>query len=85
MTLLKHRTGSSLPATEGAIRILHLEDEDNDAELVAGALAADGVACDIIRVNNETDFRASLKNGAFDIILADYALPAFDGMTALTI
>ena len=77
MTLLKDRSGSSLPAVEGAIRILHLEDEDNDAELVAAALASDGVPCDIVRVTNEADFRLSLKDRVFDIILADYALPTY--------
>jgi PAS domain S-box-containing protein len=86
LTLLEDRTGrSDLPAVEGAIRVLHLEDEDNDAELVAAALASDPIACDITRVTNEVEFRAALKGGAFDLILADYALPTFDGVTALAI
>jgi PAS domain S-box-containing protein len=85
MTLLKDRSGASLPAVEGTIRILHLEDEDNDAELVAAALQSDGVSCDIVRATNEDDFRAFLKDEVFDIILADYALPAFDGVSALMI
>ncbi|MGH9388483.1 MAG: response regulator, partial [Vicinamibacteria bacterium] len=86
MTLLEDRPGrSDLPAVEGAIRILHLEDEDNDAELVAAALASDRITCDITRVANEKDFRTALDGDDFDLILADYALPTFDGVRALGI
>jgi len=86
MTLLEDRTGrSDLPAVERAIRVLYLEDEDNDAELVAAALASERIACDITRVTNERDFRAALQEGDFDLILADYALPTFDGVAALAI
>ena len=86
MSLAEDRTfGTDPPAVEGVIRILHLEDEDHDAELVAAALAFDRIACDITRATNEPDFRAALKRGGFDLILADYALPTFDGVSALAI
>jgi PAS domain S-box-containing protein len=84
LTVLEDRL-SDAPAIEGSIRILHLEDDDHDAELVAAALADQGVACDVIRVAGEAGFRAELERGTFDVILADYALPAFDGLTALRI
>ncbi len=86
MTLLENEIASNdAGVDQSVIRILHLEDDDNDAELVAAALASDGIRSDIVRVGNELDFRAQLKHGAFDLIIADYALPAFDGLAALRI
>jgi hypothetical protein len=34
-------------------------------------------------VETEADFIASLKKGGFDLILADYTLSSFDGLSAL--
>jgi PAS domain S-box-containing protein len=67
------------------LRVLYLEDEPRDAELVLETLAADGIESDIIRVETETDFVSALKQGGFDLILADYTLPSFDGLSALEI
>jgi PAS domain S-box-containing protein len=66
------------------LRVLHLEDNARDAELVRDLLEAGGVVCDITRVQTREEFVASLQNG-FDVILADYSLPSFDGMSALKI
>jgi signal transduction histidine kinase/DNA-binding response OmpR family regulator len=65
------------------LRILHLEDDPDDALLVQETLEADGVACRITRVDTEATFIASLEQGDFDLILADYTLPSFDGLHAL--
>jgi signal transduction histidine kinase len=65
------------------LRILHLEDDPGDAALVRETLEADGVACWITRVDTEATFIASLEQGDFDLILADYTLPSFDGLYAL--
>ncbi|MGA7402365.1 MAG: PAS domain S-box protein [Candidatus Sulfotelmatobacter sp.] len=67
------------------IKILHLEDDLKDAELLQATLEAEGVACHITRVEAEPEFSASLKQRSFDLILADYTLPSFDGMSALKI
>src|ERR1700736_5623294 len=67
------------------LRILYLEDEPKDAELVQETLAIDGISCQITRVETEADFIASLEQGGFDLILADYTLPSFDGLSALKI
>jgi PAS domain S-box-containing protein len=65
------------------LRILQLEDDPKDAELVQEKLANDGFACEATRVETETGFIASLEQGGFDLILADYSLPSFDGLSAL--
>jgi PAS domain S-box-containing protein len=67
------------------LRILSLEDDPKDAELVEETLASDGITCEITRVETEADFIASLERGNFDVILADYTLPSFDGLSALNI
>src|ERR1700719_736892 len=65
--------------------ILYLEDDPRDAELVQETLATDGIESNVTRVENETDFIESLEQGGFDLILADYTLPSFDGLSALKI
>ena len=67
------------------LRILYLEDDPRDAELIQEALAADGITCQATRVETKADFVTSLEQGTFDLILADYTLPSFDGLSALKI
>jgi CheY-like chemotaxis protein len=67
------------------LRILYLENDLADAELVHETVEAGGIACELTRVEAEGEFRAALQRGGFDLILADYTLPAFDGLSALGI
>ncbi len=66
-----------------AIDILLLEDSDVDAELLAGHLAKADMQARITRVVDRAGFVAALAGADHDILLADYALPDFDGLTAL--
>src|SRR6201994_3209995 len=68
-----------------SLRILYLEDDPRGAELVQETLASDGIRCHVTRVETEADFIASLEQGGFNLILADYTLPSFDGLSALKI
>ena len=43
------------------------------------------LTAEITRVETEAGFSASLEQGVFDLILADYTLPSFDGLSALKI
>src|SRR5277367_5288982 len=67
------------------LRILYLEDDPGDAELVQETLAVEDIPCKLTRVETETDFITSLRAGRFDLIFADYTLPSFDGLSALKI
>ena len=73
--------------SEAAIqaRILLLEDSTLDAELVTEALERGGIAAEIRRVWTREAFTAALAEEEFDIVLADYTLPEFDGLAALEI
>ncbi len=65
------------------IRILHLEDDAADAELAQALLESAGLVCDLTRVQTREEFGAALRKGGFDLILADFRLPMYDGMSAL--
>ncbi len=72
-----------MPEPLRALRILHVEDEPNDRELVAATLRAAGIPCEITCVDSREDYRAALVRQRFDVILSDDHLPAFDGLSAL--
>jgi len=67
------------------LHILHLEDDLNDAALVQSTLKAEGITCATTRVQTHDDFVAALGRGGFDLILSDFSLPDFDGLSALNI
>jgi PAS domain S-box-containing protein len=70
-------------AEEALLRILLLEDSIEDAELIQELLEADHFVCEVTRVQTRTEFLAGLEKGGIDLILADYKLPSFDGLSAL--
>jgi PAS domain S-box-containing protein len=65
------------------LRILHLEDNANDAQLVEQTLAAGGVPCSITRVATRAEYLAALQDKSIDVVLCDNTLPDFDGLAAL--
>ena len=66
-----------------SIKILHLEDSHLDADLAATYLSRGGIDHTIERVELREDFLRALREDQYDLILADYALPDFDGISAL--
>src|SRR3984893_16394099 len=65
------------------LRILSIEDDPNDAKLIQDLLEAEGVVCEVTRVDTQAAMVASIEQGGIDLILADYSLPSFDGISAL--
>ncbi len=66
------------------IQILQLEDNRADAELLKETLRAE-FPCEVICVQTRADFQAALQGKQFDLIISDHTLPAFDGLSALTL
>ncbi len=67
------------------IKILHLEDEESDADLVRLTLYRNSLSADILVVNNKASYINALKAFVPDVILSDHALPSFDSSEALNI
>ncbi|ACB74221.1 hybrid sensor histidine kinase/response regulator [Opitutus terrae] len=65
------------------MRVLHLEDSTPDAELVAARLTQDWPECQIQRAASRQQFESALDTGDFDLILSDYTLHGYDGLSAL--
>ena len=66
-------------------RILLLEDSEIDAELAITHLAKAETHSTIQRVATRNDFLREIGSGEYDVVLADYSLPDFDGLAALDI
>lgn len=65
------------------LRILHLEDSQVDADLIRAMLEERGFQCDVTRVEAREEFGAALEQREFDLIISDFTLPSFDGLSAL--
>ena len=65
------------------MHLLHLEDSTTDAELISLLIRREWPACEIRHVTNAAEYREALEVGGFDLILSDYSLPGFDGLSAL--
>jgi two-component system, cell cycle sensor histidine kinase and response regulator CckA len=64
-------------------RILCLEDNDCDRELLEMTLTGEGIVCELIQVKTRSDFEAALVQNTFNLIISDFTLPAYDGLSAL--
>ena len=64
------------------LRLLHLEDNPADHDLVARALRRSDLSCDLVCVDTLEDFQHVLTQGGVDAVLADYHLAGFSGLDA---
>ncbi|MEP0912682.1 response regulator [Leptolyngbya sp. GB1-A1] len=67
------------------LRFLLLEDSAIDADLIQAVLLEGGLDYELVQVQTRQDFIAAIAQHDFDLILADYSLPSFDGFSALKI
>jgi signal transduction histidine kinase len=78
-------TAAAPAAGSRELRILLLEDNAPHAELVEHFLRESGLRFLLARVDTREAFEEQLDLRAPDMILSDYALPSFDGYSALAI
>lgn len=69
--------------SEPALRLLHIEDNRSDAELIHSRLREEWPGCSIKLVDTREEYLASLNREPFDMILSDFTLPNFNGLAAL--
>jgi PAS domain S-box-containing protein len=67
------------------LRILFVEDSEDDALLVLHQIKKGGYDVEYERVETAEKMREMLKEKTWDIILSDYKMPHFDGLEALAI
>ena len=67
------------------LKILILEDNQNDADLLQRELKKSGLIFISQIVQSRKEYEFALERFAPDIILSDYSLPAFDAVTAFRI
>lgn len=72
-------------ATQGTLRVLNLEDNKNDSELIRAKLESEWSEIEWLHVATRADFIRALEQFKPDIVLSDFQLPGFDGREALQI
>src|SRR4051812_26997339 len=68
---------------ESAVRILCLEDDQDDFDIMERVLKKSGLNYVSKRVDEQHEFLTSLKSFSPDVILSDHALPLFNSTEAL--
>src|SRR6266481_4931306 len=67
------------------LRVLHVEDSEDDAGLVLRALKSGGLDVVCTRVFDAPSFSRSLDEATWDLVISDFRMPTFDGLAALHI
>ena len=83
--------GATRPAPAGGpggaanrpLRLLLVEDSDDDAALITHELRRGGYRPSCVRVQTEEEFRSALASQDWEVIISDYALPGYSGLRAL--
>ena len=67
------------------LKILHLEDDERDAQLINHEIVSEFGQCDINLVSNIHQYKNALSKEKYDLILSDFNLPGIDGMESLNL
>ncbi|MFA5100861.1 MAG: PAS domain S-box protein [Candidatus Omnitrophota bacterium] len=65
-----------------ALRVLMVEDSENDATLIAHEIRRGGYDPVTMRVQTAQEMREALIKEKWDIVVSDYVMPSFDGLSA---
>lgn len=70
-------------AMSSKIRVLHLEDNLNDAKMIGAKLIEAGIDLNSVVAKNRKEFLAAIQSDNFDLIISDLSVPSFSGNEAL--
>ena len=84
---LPRRREQSAPAAKASakVRVLLVEDDPADAELMLRALRRGGFEPESDVAQNAADFLEQIHKKSYDVVLADYNLPAWNGMKTVEV
>src|SRR3954471_13455208 len=74
-----------ISSMKGPLQVLIVEDSENDAALLELELQQAGYETICQRVDTPGGLRSALAAQSWDVIIADYVMPQFSGLTALAI
>jgi len=74
---------NSIEAVNSPLHILHLEDDPADSLLVRDQFASDELNAEVRQVGTRDEFVQALDEQPWDLVLADYRLPGYNGLDAL--
>src|SRR5882757_1871690 len=72
-------------AVKNSVHVLHLEDNENDHVLVAKTLSANELVCEFTLARSREEFETALRRAGYDLIISDFTLPSYDGLSALSL
>lgn len=72
-----------MESSPALVRVLLLEDSEMDADLISAQLGKVGSPIEVVRAVDRAGFDQALELDGYDVILSDYSLPGFDGLSAL--
>jgi two-component system, cell cycle sensor histidine kinase and response regulator CckA len=73
----------SLETRREPLRVLFVEDSEDDAALIVRHLTRMGYAIETFRVQTREAFEAAIENATWDLVLSDHSMPRFTSMDAL--
>lgn len=76
-------TGAKRAPVTGTLRVLLVEDSENDALLLVRMLRRGGYDPSWERVDTPATMEAALDGGSWDLIISDHSMPAFSSLAAL--
>ena len=79
------RSSVGAHAASSKLRVLVVEDDPNDVELLRRALRSGGFDPEIHTAETEEDFTEHVRKSRYDVILADYGLPSWKGIETLAV
>jgi len=68
-----------------SIKILFVEDVQIDAEIIWNEISRNKIIFEKQLVDNKKDYLSAMESFKPELVISDYALPQFDGMSALAI
>src|SRR5260370_8614805 len=66
-----------------SVRVLVVEDSEDDSTLLVRELSRGGFDVDHQRVDTPTSMTVDLENGKWDLVICAYSMPSFSGLEAL--